>query len=139
MHGVILWYSPQLILDSARSQKSVVYLLPPPPWYNILLLNQQKEHKILTKKSSFVSLRITYLRRCIKKYKKKTPEVDLCILYDCSFYIPPGCFTKFENAVFFRHPVIKLTMILLRYVRPQKRNFGCIQKLKPVVFYELYH
>ena len=34
LHGVILWYSPQLILDLARSQKSVVYLpppLPPPP------------------------------------------------------------------------------------------------------------
>ena len=26
LHGVILWYSPQLILDLARSQKSVVYL-----------------------------------------------------------------------------------------------------------------
>ena len=26
LHGVILWYSPRLILDTARSQKSVVYL-----------------------------------------------------------------------------------------------------------------
>ena len=28
-HGVILWYSPQLIIDTARSQKSVVYLPHP--------------------------------------------------------------------------------------------------------------
>ncbi len=26
LHGVILWYSPRLILDTARSKKSVVYL-----------------------------------------------------------------------------------------------------------------